>query len=270
MAVRAADGPPAGFKRQQIDLVRTAPRRRTPPARRTMRSRQTGWRTATRMTTSREVKPSNCSTPAIWVTAATVEASTRKRYSQRRGAISGTAAVYYGRHQLSGHANQRHEQRGKRCGRASRAPGTGRSWAADSAAACRNSFLQPGPQIRETGNPSVNPKFAAHPTFVMKRDNAAKSWIVLCNSGARALCLSATRLNFSMIAASSDSPRHEFSHMIELGPTPAAGRLVGQPAAAAGALQRWRCAVGHPFGAAQGFQFRIAGGARQKKRQPAL
>ena len=32
-----------------------------------------------RMVTSRTVKPSNCSTPAIWVTAATVEASTKNR-----------------------------------------------------------------------------------------------------------------------------------------------------------------------------------------------
>jgi hypothetical protein len=30
------------------------------------------------------------------------------------------------------------------------------------------------PQMRETANPSVNPKLSAHSTLVMKRDNAAK------------------------------------------------------------------------------------------------
>jgi hypothetical protein len=61
--------------------------------------------------------------------------------------------------------------------------------------------------MREIGNPSVQgPKVTTHPTTVRKRYNAAKSWIVLCNSGAFALAAGKIRnekrsLNFSMIAA---------------------------------------------------------------------
>ena len=68
------------------------------------------------------------------------------------------------------------------------------------------SGLRQALQMRETGNPSVqDPKVAARSTSVMKRDNAAKSWIVACNSTAMALSGLAhgiAGLNFSMFAAS--------------------------------------------------------------------
>jgi hypothetical protein len=38
--------------------------------------------------------------------------------------------------------------------------------------------------MRETGNPFLNPRVAARSISVMKRDNTAKKWIVMCNSGA--------------------------------------------------------------------------------------
>src|SRR4051812_3282311 len=92
IAVRAADNPLAGFSGNR--LVREK-RAQTPnsASQKDMAIQANKIANRERMTISRRVKPSNCSTPAICVTAATVEASTRKRYSQRRGAISGTAAI---------------------------------------------------------------------------------------------------------------------------------------------------------------------------------
>ena len=91
--MRAADGPAGRLQRQQIDLgeprpgaEHRQPEGRGDPGEQNGEQHKDGDFSA--------VKPSNCNTPAIWVTAATVEASTRNRYSQRRGAISGTAAVY--------------------------------------------------------------------------------------------------------------------------------------------------------------------------------
>src|SRR4051812_1735439 len=112
IAVRAADNPLAGFSGNR--LVREK-RAQTPnsASQKDMAIQANKIANRERMTISRRVKPSNCSTPAICVTAATVEASTRKRYSQRRGAISGTAAIQDGRCKLRGDRDQRGEKRHK-------------------------------------------------------------------------------------------------------------------------------------------------------------
>jgi hypothetical protein len=78
MAVRAAVGPATGFKGSRSTLFNRA---QTPnsASQKDETIQANRMAKSARMTTSRGVKPSNCSTPAIWVTAATVEASTKKK-----------------------------------------------------------------------------------------------------------------------------------------------------------------------------------------------
>src|ERR1700722_16300597 len=99
MAVRAAEGPLAGLSGRSSALVKRAKAPNTViqnedaiQANRMAKS--------TRIAISRILNPSTWNTPPIGVTAATVEASTTNRYSQRRAAISGTAAVERGLQQL--------------------------------------------------------------------------------------------------------------------------------------------------------------------------
>src|ERR1700733_12191880 len=116
MAVRAADVSAGGFSGRRFSLVQRAQAPKT-ASQKDEAIQANRMANRKRMAPSRQVRPSTCSTPAIWVTAATVEASTRNRYSQRRGAMSGTAAGYRSRHQLGGDRDQRHEKRGGDAGR---------------------------------------------------------------------------------------------------------------------------------------------------------
>src|SRR5476649_222538 len=124
MAVRAADGPPAGFRGSRSALVNRAQAPNTASQKDEV-IQANRMANSTRMAVSRVVKPSTWNTPAIWVTAAAVEASTRNRYSQRRGAMSGTAAGYHGRRQLGGGQNQRREKRAHDAGRCPHQNGLG-------------------------------------------------------------------------------------------------------------------------------------------------
>src|SRR6478609_320966 len=110
MAVRAAEGPAGAFSGRRLTLlIRAQTPKSASQKEETIQANRIA--NSARMTTSRGVKPSDCNTPAIWVTAATVEASTKNRYSQRRGAISGTTAGELDWHQLGRRGNHSLEER---------------------------------------------------------------------------------------------------------------------------------------------------------------
>src|SRR5271156_1236571 len=137
MAVRAADGPAAGFSGRSSALVKRAKAPNTVIQKdEAIQANRMAKRTS--MVISRVLKPSTWNTPAIWVTAATVEASTRNRYSQRRGAISGTAAV---RGRLKPQGRRRHQAHQQRAHQPGWGPGNQRLRGHDMGAAERRSRL---------------------------------------------------------------------------------------------------------------------------------
>src|ERR1700733_12908957 len=122
IAVRAAEGPAAGLSGRSSALVKRAKAPNT-VIQKDAAIQANRMANRTSMATSRMLKPSTWKTPAIWVTAATVEASTRNRYSQRRGAISGTATV---RCRLQQQGGCRHQGRQQGAGEPGRCPGNQR------------------------------------------------------------------------------------------------------------------------------------------------
>src|SRR3954471_14307640 len=109
MAVRAAELSEGGFSgRRLIRFHRAKAPNTTSQKEEAIQAKRMAKRP--RMIPSRKVKPSIWNTPTIRVTAATVEARTRKKYSQRRGAMSATAALDHRRHAPHRHGSQRRQQ----------------------------------------------------------------------------------------------------------------------------------------------------------------
>src|SRR5689334_5770707 len=101
MAVRAAETPLGCFSGSRLARVNRAKAPNT-ASQKDMAIQAKRIAKRTRIAVSLQVKSSTWNTPVISVTAATVEARTRNRYSQRRGAMSSGTAADGGGHQHQG------------------------------------------------------------------------------------------------------------------------------------------------------------------------